>query len=102
MQNVFLSPVPEPKQQPPELVNCCTPKSYNLAREIARLNTRQKGDQQQQNGAKGGGEGVRAPGKENCVYCKLVMKRLDLYHSSQLGLTSERMLIYKRMQKQTH
>ena len=84
------------------LVDLCKDKSnnhdFNLAKELAKLSNKPG----KQNTAMKTRANSGSSNKANCIYCQLVMRRLDLYQSAQFGVTSERMLIYKRMQKQTN
>jgi len=68
--------------------------NFNLAKELSKLNT--KSYKRADTSSSRSGNVTKA----DCIYCKLVMRRLDLYQAHQFGITSERMLIYKRMQKQ--
>ncbi|KAL5269399.1 hypothetical protein ACHWQZ_G003030 [Mnemiopsis leidyi] len=122
MKEAFMSPFPEhqPPVPPPDkiplpaapsmhlynyqrLVDLCRDKTnssdINLAKELAKLSGKQgKSNSAAVKNTANSGPSNRA----NCIYCQLVMRRLDLYQSAQFGVTSERMLIYKRMQKQTN
>ena len=118
MKEAFMSPFPEHQPPPPpdktplpaapsmhlynyqRLVDLCRDKTnssdLNLAKELAKLS----GKPGKLNSA--AVKNTVPSNRANCIYCQLVMRRLDLYQSAQFGVTSERMLIYKRMQKQTN
>ena len=108
------SPLATFKSNYEELVEMCTARKIVSDHVISRMQCRDRSKtitQDTNSGAstavscsrsKGAGEtrdiSVRG-GRTGCVYCKLIIKRLDVYPSPQLGVTTERMLIYKRMQK---
>ena len=85
------------------LVDLCKDKNnihdFNLAKELAKLSSK-TGKLNPGLNSKNGNN-LEVSSKENCIYCQLIMRRVGLYQSAQFGVTSERMLIYKRMQRQT-
>ena len=97
-----------------QLVDICKGKSYDqsfsLSKELSKISSKSRKNETisrspTQNVMSNGIRNVSSTtNASQCVYCQLLMRRLQFYQSSasQFGVTSERMLIYKRMQKQAN
>lgn len=116
-----LSSAAKPSYQ--QLIEICKGKSaydqsFNLSKELSKISSKAKKNSEISNSVVGQNLGSLHGARNSlintisntsssgtqCIYCELLMRRLQFYQStaSQFGVTSERMLIYKRMQKQAN